>query len=411
MQAYVIDPAAMTLAATLTTTPLTSVLFSQFSIVSFVANIVAAPFIAAMCVLGVCLFVLHGVPFVGYVLCVFEFALSSALICLVRALSAVPFACVPLYVPAAASLCIGCLAVVALWVLWPTPGKHANITSKSIGLSLLGAFCVFAMVYFLPCSSTQVIALDVGQGDALVVRSEGRTVLLDTGNQPSRLYAALARNGVRSLDAIVVSHADDDHCGCLTSLRGVMPCRNVYVANGTLLSTEEGVLSMVSDAEALVGHANVKELKVGECLSVGAVRLKVVHPQVPVFESSNEESLCLLLETDLDKDGSVEWKGFFSGDAEQEVLDPLIEDGSIPEVNIFKVGHHGSRVSVGPETAAGLNADIALVSVGANNTYGHPNAQVLQTLEESGAQVFRTDERGDVVCSLGLSGIGVKTMR
>ena len=94
-------------------------------------------------------------------------------------------------------------------------------------------------IVFLRPASTEIVMLDVGQGDAFLLKSEKKTMLVDTGNQPSKLLAGLAQNGVVSLDAVLITHPDDDHCGALESLKGVVGIDKIIVANGTLASKED----------------------------------------------------------------------------------------------------------------------------------------------------------------------------
>ena len=100
-----------------------------------------------------------------------------------------------------------------------------------------------------------------------------------------------------------------------------------------------------------------------------------------------------------------------TGDAESEQLATLMEDQRLKNVDILKVGHHGSAKALTAEQAQDVSAAIALVSVGEGNTYGHPAQEILDSLAAAGTQVFRTDERGDVSCEFTTEGIRVRTLR
>ena len=128
-------------------------------------------------------------------------------------------------------------------------------------------------------------------------------------------------------------------------------------------------------------------------------------------EGGNADSLCLVADADIDGDGASEWRALFTGDAERDQLRALIDEGLVDSVDLYKVGHHGSKNALDDEEAAVLSPRIALVSAGARNRYGHPAQDTLDRLEAAGARVFRTDEQGDVSCKLTADRIEVDTLR
>ena len=121
--------------------------------------------------------------------------------------------------------------------------------------------------------------------------------------------------------------------------------------------------------------------------------------------------MCLVADADLDDDGSPDWRALFTGDAERDQLRALIDEGLVGAVDIYKVGHHGSKNALDDEEAAVLAPRIALVSAGAGNRYGHPAPDTLDRLEAAGARICRTDEQGDVSCKLTRERIEVRTLR
>lgn len=257
----------------------------------------------------------------------------------------------------------------------------------------------------------EIVMLDVGQGDAFVVRSRGAAVLIDTGNQERLLREALARHGVYRLDAVVITHGDDDHMGALASLAGIVDVRRVLVAQDALVCGCAACEGLVADARALAGEGGVAGLRQGDVLEVGAFDLRVVWPERFVDEGGNADSVCLVADADLDDDGVPDWRALFTGDAEHEQLRALIDAGLVGAVDVYKVGHHGSKNALDDEEAAVLAPRIALVSAGANNRYGHPTDETLARLDAAGARIYRTDEQGDVSCKLADDRIDVRTLR
>lgn len=403
---YVLEPVAMTLAALLLTLPVSLSLFAQLPLISPVSNVVASPLVTVICSAGVAAFALQQIPLLGGVLLSVALVGSSVLCAAVSTLSQIPFACIPLGAePVLAALgCVVCC--VALWVLWPKT-LPVRFCSGVACLLIAGSIVSYAVAY----TSTQVIMLDVGQGDAVLLRSHGQTMLVDTGNHDAQLYAGLSRYGVTCLDAVLISHADDDHCGSLAALKGVVQCRKVIVASGMdtvgLAKTNE----LIETASAYVGQEDIVEVSEGNRFSVGAFDCTVLSPDELTDEGGNQDSICFLAQADCDGDGLSDWSCLFTGDAESETLEKLEKSGRVGEVDLWKVSHHGAKAALTDELVAELSPDVALIGVGQNNTYGHPTAETLSRLYNVGAQVFRTDEMGDVVCDLTAQRIKVTTLR
>lgn len=161
----------------------------------------------------------------------------------------------------------------------------------------------------------------------------------------------------------------------------------------------------------LVGDGGVKGLGVGDHVVVGAFDLSVVWPEEFTDEGGNADSLCLLAEADADGDGSGDWTALFVGDAERDQLAQLVESGRVGKVDLYKVGHHGSKNALDNRLADALSPSIALVSAGEGNRYGHPAPETVALLEDTGALVMRTDISGDVSCRIEADRIAVETLR
>ncbi len=252
--------------------------------------------------------------------------------------------------------------------------------------------------------------LNVGQGDAFILRSGKASVLIDTGNQDSLLREALARQGVRSLDAVVITHPDDDHMGSLESLAGIVQVGRVIVASDGLSCSCGNCSRLRSAAAVVVGQDNIAGIKVGDALSVGRWRLSCIWPKGYADEGGNADSLCFFADADPDGDGVSDARTLMVGDAEHDQLQELVDSGALGRVDVLKVGHHGSKNALTPELAQVLRPALSLVSVGRGNRYGHPAAQTLDCLAQQGSRIVRTDESGDVVCEFTKGGISVKEL-
>ena len=399
---------ALTAASSLAATPLAASLFSQLPLVAPLANMAAAPLFPLVCAGGL-VAVLGGVavPAAAPPLIGLASVAAAALTAVVRALASVPHASVPAAVPLAAALATSTACATGLWLAWPRPSRRLALAAAAAGACALAA--VVAVGPRL--AGDEIVMLDVGQGDAFVVRSRGAAVLIDTGNQERLLREALARHSVYRLDAVVITHGDDDHMGALASLAGIVDVRHVLVAQDALACGCAACEGLVADARALAGEGGVAGLRQGDVLEVGAFDLRVVWPERFVDEGGNADSVCLVADADLDDDGVPDWRALFTGDAEHEQLRALIDAGLVGTVDVYKVGHHGSKNALDDEEAAVLAPRIALVSAGANNRYGHPTDETLARLDATGARIYRTDEQGDVSCKLADDRIDVRTLR
>lgn len=405
---FAAEALALTAASSIVAQPLSASLFSQVSLVAPLANVAAAPLFPLVCAGGlVAALAAVALPSVGAPLVATAALAAEALCAVVRACAGLPFASVPVVLPLGAAFACLLVAVGALWAWWPRP----SVRLAGVACALAGAAFV-AAVFVLPrLAGTEIIMLDVGQGDAFLLRSGGATVLVDTGNQDRLLREGLARHGVYRLDAVVVTHGDDDHCGSLASLKGIVAVERVLLARDALACSCAACTGLRSSAAAVAGEGGVEGLGQGDALQVGAFALDVVWPDSFACEGGNADSVCLLVGADVDDDGRTDWTALFTGDAEHEQLETLVDVGLLGQVDVLKVGHHGSKNALTPELARTLSPRLALVSVGARNRYGHPAQKTLAELEEVGARIERTDEAGDVSCKLEAEGIAVSTLR
>ena len=399
---------ALTFSASVATTPYSAALFSQLPLISPLANIVAAPLFTLACVGGLfctllglvlppatpmALFAVHGT--------------AQVLTLAVDSLAQVPYASVPVSLPELPTLVCSLVAAFALWALWPRP----NAATLFVLAGTATAAALVAVLVVPRFAPDEIVMLDVGQGDAFLVRSRGAAVLIDTGNEDGLLLEGLARHGVFALDAVLVSHADDDHCASLPALRGAVRVGAVGIAEDAVRCPCASCKKLVSSAEATVGEENVVPLALGDGIACGNFALRVISPEHFADQGGNADSVCLLASLDSDGDARPDWTALFCGDAESEQLAALVQSGALGAVDVYKVGHHGSRAAITPELARAISPSISLVSVGENNRYGHPVASTLGALEQAGSRVFRTDEQGDVSCEFTATGVRVETLR
>ncbi|HIT45892.1 MAG TPA: ComEC/Rec2 family competence protein [Candidatus Aphodovivens excrementavium] len=409
------DALSLTLSSMIACQPYSCALFSQMPLVSPLANIVAVPIVAPLCGVGIAAAVsLNLFPVGGGTLCSLSLALCKLLCHAVQACSSLPLANVPLYVEMPIALAVTLGLVCGLWALWPLPPLRKTHAKRKMALVVCGLLACFLVVFALQHvhRGDEVIMLDVGQGDAFLIRSEGAAVLVDTGASESLLRQALARNGVQSIDAVLVTHGDDDHCGALASLGQSFIVSRVLIAEDGLSCPCDSCGELRNDASGLVGEGNVVGVELGDTITVGSFQLEIVWPTRYEAKGGNEDSVCFALRYHTEKQQQQSCVvGLFTGDAEAQQLDEIISEHGFADLDILKVGHHGSRNALTEEQAQWLSPAFALISVGERNRYGHPAPEIVSFLEDSGTRVMRTDTDGDVSCKFDNDDIVVETLR
>ncbi len=399
------DSVALTLSSSVTTIPLSAAFFSQISLVSPVTNIFVAPLFLLAYIGG-----LVGVAMTVAVAPLGTFVLQGACACadgmrlLACACARLPYAALPaaLSVPVAVGTLIG--ATLLLWAWWPTMRLRTFVVSIAT-MACLVFFMHLAAPWYI---RDAVIALDVGQGDSFLIRSGRETMLIDTGNQDAMLKAALARHGVTHIDALVITHADDDHCGSLDALRGIARVDAIYLARDALSCPCDNCTRLVTEAKRTAKR--VEGLSVGDHIRMSTFDFEVLWPDAFEDEGGNADSLCLYMDYATTSDDDARWSALWCGDAETEQIRTLLERGAVADIDILKVGHHGSKAALDQKCIEALDPEIALIGVGAGNRYGHPADEVTQGLASIGCEVYRTDESGDIVCALSTRGIEVRTL-
>jgi competence protein ComEC len=234
----------------------------------------------------------------------------------------------------------------------------------------------------------RLVALDVGQGDALVLLDQGRAWLIDGGGWIGGdlglrvLVPALAALGVRSLDGILATHGDRDHCGGLYDLSFYLAVGEVAVGPAW---QREGCLAEL----AARAGPRLRVVSRGSRIEVGRWRLEVLAPDGDEGGGDNERSVVVLARV---ADRAV----LLTGDAGVVTEGRLLVRSSLPPLDVLKVGHHGSRTATSPQLLARARPRLALLSAGARNPYGHPSGEVLSRLAKERVLVLRTDRHGQV---------------
>jgi competence protein ComEC len=384
----VAEALAVSAAAGLVTAPLVAALSGVVSVVSLPANLLAAPAVAPATVLGLVAALLS--PIAPGVADAVTWAAGWPvrwLVLVAERAAAVPDGATGWPAGARGAVLLTLLLVGAAWALVRWPRLRPLALAVLVGVIALG-WPLRQASRGWPLADTVVVACDVGQGDALVLPTgPGEAVLVDAGPDGALVAGCLDRLGVRRLPLVLLSHLDADHVG---GLAGALDGREVgTVATGALAPTDDRVPQL----ERTVAQAGAARavLIPGEHRAVGTAAFEVLAPD-PQRASAGAEPNDLSLVVRATQRGV---RVLFTGDLGAGAEARIVGAGTDLSADVLKVPHHGSA-DADPEFLAASGAAVALVSVGADNTYGHPTRRLLDWLAGDGMRTYRTDRDGDV---------------
>jgi len=249
--------------------------------------------------------------------------------------------------------------------------------------------------------NVQVSFIDVGQGDAILIRSpEGLYGLIDGGEADSGVIQYLKSQGVQNLDLVVATHPHSDHIGGLVAVFQTFPTARV-VTNGEMHTT--AVYENYLDAIA-VSKAEYIEVVRGNVIKLGSLTFTVLNPGRIVEGDLNRNSVVLRMTY-----GNTTF--LFMGDANNDTEAEMIAADLPLKADILKVGHHGSSTSTSAAFLAAVDPTAAVYSAGKGNSYGHPSPDTLARLGNAGVNVLGTDIHGTIVFLVDGTGYSIQTAR
>ena len=377
---------AVPLAAQVACAPVVVAVAAQASLASIPANILVAPAVAPATVLGAAAAVVSAVSQPVASVLGWLAGLPAAWIVLVARHGADLPGAVVGWPGGAVGVLLATGVAVGSALLLPALLRRP-LTATAAGVVLVVAL-VRAPTLGWPPPHWLLVACDVGQGDALVLRAgQESAVVVDAGPDPRAVHRCLDSLGVEHVPLLVLTHFHADH---VDGVPGVLDGRRV---DQVLVSPLDDPREQADDVTDWLADARVPVAiaRAGDEISVGdAVRLRVLWPRRIIADGSMANNASIVLEADVDGARFV-----LAGDIEPEAQRALRVAEPGLRADVLKVPHHGS-VHQDAELLTGLGAGLALVSAGADNTYGHPAPETIELLERSGVEVLRTDLDGSI---------------
>lgn len=393
---------AVPAAAHLVTAPVIAGFAGQVSLVAVVANLLAAPVVAPVTVLGVIAAMLSPLlPFGAQLVVVVAGPLVSWLVTVADVAAGVPGAALAWPTGWLGGLLLAALGG-SLVLALRLPRLRVLVLAGLLG-TLLVAVPVRVISPGWPPSGWAQVSCDVGQGDAevLAMSAAGAAVVVDVGPEPDLVDRCLDRLDVTRVPLLVLSHLHADHIG---GLAGVLDGRSVgAIAVGRARDPEWAWQEVYREAAA----ARVPVVLLGTGRSIGwpGLTLDVLGPtQATEVSYDDGESGTAVNNTSLVlRARTPAGRVLLTGDVEITAQEELLGSGADLSAEVLKIPHHGSRYTL-PEFLDAVRCRIAIASVGADNSYGHPSPVTMNRLSSRGAMVLRTDTAGDIAVVAGSTG-------
>ena len=245
--------------------------------------------------------------------------------------------------------------------------------------------------------NNEVSILDVGQGDSSLIRLKNKNILIDTGGNinydisKNILIPYFKSVGIKKIDYLVLTHGDYDHMGEAINLVENFKVEKVIFNCGPYNDLEQELIKVL-DKKKIKYYSCIKELNIDNN--------KLYFLQTKEYDNENDNSNVIYSELNV-------YKFMFMGDASVTTEKEIMNKYNLPDIDVLKVGHHGSKTSSSKGFINVINPKYSIISVGKNNRYGHPNKEVLENLENS--KIYRTDLDGSIMFKIKNNELKIKT--
>lgn len=375
--------AAVSLSALITTTPLTAWYFGKVSLLSAVTNLLCLWVVTILfCgIIAACVLAVIWLPLGKLVAWLLAWMVRYILF-VSRTVAKLPLSAIYTQSVYIVGWLVFCYLLLAVFLL--SKDKRPFILSCCMVITLCAVLLASWIEPLL--GNYRVTVLDVGQGQCVLLQSQGKTYMVDCGGDYDEDAAELAASallsqGIQRLDGLILTHYDKDHVGAAPYL--------LYRICTDVLILPEGDDADDWDTQILKHHSG-DVLRATEDITIqwGTSNLTVYSSWTT--ETSNESSLCVLFQTE-------KCDILITGDRGAVGEEVLLRTSEIPQLDALVIGHHGAASSTGEALLEATKPKLALISVGKDNPYGHPSKTVLERLESFGCSIRRTDLEGTII--------------
>lgn len=379
---WFISSVSISLSAIVLTTPMSALYFGTVSLVGVLANLLTlwAVSLAFYGIVAVCILSLISLKLAAWIAALASIPMGYV-VWVAKLLSAFSLAAV--YTKS---------VYIVLWLIFVYALLAVFLFSEKRSARVLFCCAVLGLCFALlfswsehTFSDVHFTALDVGQGQSLILHHEGKTFLIDCGgtndeNAANTAAETLLSRGITRLDGVILTHGDRDHAGGLPYLltRIETDCILLPATSG------EAQIQLLEDSTSALVVAVSANMEI----PLGDGKITVFGPTFAA--GSNENSLCILFE-------SENCDILVTGDRSLVGEGILLRQAQLPDVDLLVAGHHGSKNSTSEELLQAVSPDVVFISVGENNAYGHPAEELLRRVTAFGCEVYRTDLNGTLI--------------
>ena len=417
---FFVSTISVSISAQLVLAPIMCLFFNKISIVAILTNLIISPIFGIAIILGLLLSILSFLYFplielLGY----FTYVVIHAMIVISNFLGSLPFANIEVLTPSLILVIVYYLFLFKIFNNKKDLLKIYNYDFINLIMILLGIIFLFHNV--IPKNYVEVNFIDVDQGDACHIKtSKGYNILIDSGGSESSDYDVgenilipyLLDNTNGVIDTIFISHFHEDHSEGIISLLKRINYNSPLKVNNIIIGVQPQETLLYDELLKICKEKNIKitVFKKMDKYSLDGVLITALYPtqKIDINDDLNNNSLILKC--------SIYGKDIlFTGDAEKEeekvLLDYYNNKSEWLDVDILKVGHHGSKTSSTEELLKAVTPYISIISCGADNKFGHPHAETMKKLGIYSNYILRTDEDGEIMLKIHKNGkISLQTM-
>lgn len=278
--------------------------------------------------------------------------------------------------------------------------KERRIKGQNVKLRLaciVGFLLLNCLIYYIPNPGFYITFINVGQGDGILIHGDnGTKVMVDGGSTSEKQVAKncivpyLKAEGIGTIDYSIITHTDKDHISGILEILENNNSNRIRIKNLVMpdINMKDDTYNELIE-KAKLKKINVLYIKKGDTLSLGKTKIKCIYPETTTT-ASDKNDYCTVLSVK-NKTSKILLTGDISKEIEEKIKDDIEEN-----YTVLKVAHHGSNYSSSEKFLKKVNPKYSIISVGKNNSYGHPGNETMERLRKQGVVIYRTDEKGGI---------------